>query len=91
MLTIDLCMVFTRFSLILPPQSVIHWTHDGTLPISMVYANRPRRHIAGERESDGRSFVHPTHRRPIGTQRRPANAEFTDLRTMSENAPNSIS
>ena len=71
------------------PQSVIHWTHDGTLPISMVYAivpedtspasvNQMADHLCTQLSEN------------LSAQRRPANA-VSDLRTLSENAPNSIS
>jgi hypothetical protein len=71
------------------PQSVIHWIHDGELPISMVYAIVPE-DTSPASVNQAADELSTQLGENLSTRRRLAK-EVSDLRTVSKNTPSSLS
>jgi hypothetical protein len=71
------------------PQSVIHWTHDGTLPISMAYAIVPEDTSQASVNQAADQLITQLSE-DLSVQPPPA-WNPSDVRTVSQNAPNSLS
>ena len=71
------------------PQSVIHWTHDGTLPISMAYAIVPEDTSQASVNQAADQLITQLSEN-LSVQPPPA-WNPSDVRTVSQNAPNSLS